>query len=94
MPIGNNVSQLLKARHEKIRPFSRKIGISYTTAFDLYHANTTAISFGLLDKLCNYFGATPNELFPYIAVMPDSEDIGLSESAKVLSEQTEVSATL
>ncbi|HEX2913489.1 MAG TPA: helix-turn-helix transcriptional regulator [Chloroflexia bacterium] len=65
MSIGNNISLMLKERNEKIRSFSRNIGISYTTAFDLYHANTSAISFELLDKLCRYFNVTPNELFPY-----------------------------
>jgi putative transcriptional regulator len=72
MPIGNNISQLLQARHEKIRPFSRNLGISYTAAFDLYHAKTTAITFDLLDKLCNYFRLTPNEIFPYTSSTLDA----------------------
>lgn len=79
MPIGNNVSQLLKTRQEKIRPFSRNIGISYTAAFDLYHANTSAISFELMDKLCSYFKVTPNELFPYTAITPDLKPAELQE---------------
>ncbi len=65
MPIGSNIGRLLKERNERIRAFSRNAGISYTTAFDLYHGRTGSISFELLDKLCGYFAATPNDLFPY-----------------------------
>lgn len=64
MPIGNNIRILLDQRREKILTFSRNLGISYTTAFDLYHASTKAVSFELLDKLCQYFQVTSGEISP------------------------------
>lgn len=65
MPIANNVRHLLQSNHEGLRPLARTIGVSYTTIFDLYHDRTSAISFELLDKLCQHFQVTPNDIFPF-----------------------------
>lgn len=71
MAIGNNISKLLEIRGENISKWARNMDINYTTAFDLYHARTKSISFDLLNKLCNYFGVGPGEIFPY---MPDPKE--------------------
>jgi DNA-binding Xre family transcriptional regulator len=65
LAIGNNIKKLVDAREESISQFSRSADISYTSAFDLYHGKTTQIRFDMLEKLCNYFGVGPCELFPY-----------------------------
>jgi putative transcriptional regulator len=79
MPIGNNISSLLEVRREKIRQFARNIDISYTAAFELYHARTTAVSFSLLNKLCEYFNLTPSEIFPYTPEKRNAERARSSE---------------
>jgi DNA-binding Xre family transcriptional regulator len=71
MAIGNNIAELLKTRGENVNQFSLGIGISYTTALDLYHGKTKMITFAMLNKLCKYFGVGPGEIFPY---KPDPKD--------------------
>lgn len=63
--IGNNIAKLLEARKENISEFSRHADISYPAAFDLAKGQTKMITFDMLNKLCNYFGVGPSELFPY-----------------------------
>lgn len=65
LAIGNNIKKLVDNQKVSISKFSRDADISYTSAFELYHNKTHRISFDVLDKLCEYFGVGPSELFPY-----------------------------
>lgn len=64
--LTNNIKVLVDTRGDNISEFSRNLGISYTTAFQLYHNKTKQITFDLMERLCAYFGVGPSELFPYI----------------------------
>lgn len=66
LAIGNNVKKLLEVRGESISQFSRDADLSWVTASDLYHGRTKSISFEVLERLCDYFGVGPSELFPYL----------------------------
>jgi DNA-binding Xre family transcriptional regulator len=65
LAIGNNIKKFLDDREETISQLAKETHISYTTVLDLYHGKTTQIKFDTLEKLCNYFGVGPCELFPY-----------------------------
>lgn len=64
--ISNQISAFLIARNETVSDFARNTGISYTTCFDLYHGKSKGITFDLLNKLCEYFGKSPSQLFPFV----------------------------
>lgn len=65
LAIGNNVKKLLQDKEVSISQFARDADLSWVTAHDLYHNKSKAVSFEVLNRLCNYFGVGPSELFPY-----------------------------
>lgn len=71
--IGNRISTLLGERRESIKDLERGAKINYKTCFELYHAKHQQISFDVLNRLCRYFKATPNDLFPYIPDEPKAD---------------------
>jgi DNA-binding Xre family transcriptional regulator len=62
----NNIPLLLKIHGKNIRQFSKEAGLSYTTAFDLYHSKSDGISLSVWTRICDYFQVTPGEIFIYI----------------------------
>ena len=82
MAIRNKISTILGERRESISDFARNTGISYPTAHDLYHAKSKAISFELMNKICNYLQVGPSELFPWT---PDNFQSGIQEILLVQS---------
>ncbi len=65
MAIGNKISTLLGERRESIKDFALNTNISYPTAFNLYHNKSKAISFVVLNKICDYFELPLDSIFPY-----------------------------
>jgi len=62
----NRISRLMGEHRQGITTVSRATGISYKTAFDLYHGNTKRIDFRTLDRLCKHFKVGPSEVFEYV----------------------------
>lgn len=60
--IRNRVSTLLGAKRASIRDLAREAGIAYPTAHTLYHGKEKGVSWGVLAKVCDYFGVQPGEL--------------------------------
>ena len=65
LAIGNNIQKLLTDKGVSISQFSRDADLSWVTAHDLYHNKSKSVSFDILNRLCNYFGVGPSELFPF-----------------------------
>ncbi len=63
--IMNRISAILGERRENITTFARNVHISYPAAHDLYHNKSKSISFEMLNKICNYFELTPNDIFTW-----------------------------
>lgn len=61
----NKFSAQLGARRLKITNVARATGISRTTLTNLYYDRNTTISLETLDKLCDYFNCSVNDLFEY-----------------------------
>lgn len=64
--IYNNIPLLLKVRGKNLTEFSKEAGLTYTTAFDLYHSKSDRISFEVWARLSDFFGVAPGEIFVYI----------------------------
>lgn len=71
MTITNNVKRLLDLKKKSIRQFSKDIGVTYVTAYGLYHEPMRSINNDLLNRLCRYFGVGPGEILIYL---PDAEE--------------------
>ena len=56
------VPELLKERGWNISEFGRKADISYPTALRLAKGEADAITLDMIDKLCDVFGVTVEEL--------------------------------
>jgi DNA-binding Xre family transcriptional regulator len=64
--IRNKVSMLLGARRVNIKQFSEEIGITYKSAHDIYWEKNAGMSYEVMEKLCEYFGVQPGDLFEYV----------------------------
>jgi DNA-binding Xre family transcriptional regulator len=71
MTITNNVKKLLDLKKKSINQFSKDIGVTYVTAYGLYHDLGRSINNDLLNRLCRYFGVGPGEILIYL---PDPEE--------------------
>ena len=63
--ISNNFSRLLGERLLKISTISEETGISRTTLTNLYYRRSSAISFDVLDKLCNNLNCRISDIIEY-----------------------------
>lgn len=60
--IANNFSKILGEKRMKISDVSRETGISRSTLTAIYYQNNKAISFEVLNKLCDLFNCSVGEL--------------------------------
>lgn len=60
--IKNNLSILMAERSLKIGDVHEGTGISRNTLSSFVNNKATAIRYDTLDKLCEFFGVTPNEI--------------------------------
>jgi len=72
--LTNRVSRLLGDRRLSIREAARLTGVSYRALFELYHDRTARIDLVTLDRLCNYFQVSPNDIFEWAPTPPDDPD--------------------
>lgn len=56
------VPELLEERGWNITEFSEKAGISYPTALRFAHGDVHSVSLEMLDKLCQVFGVSVEEM--------------------------------
>lgn len=63
--INNKLSGLMGNKLVKISQVSQETGISRTTLTSLYYRRSTAITFEVLDKLCNYFHCSIDDIFEF-----------------------------
>lgn len=63
----NRLSRLMGDRRLSIQAVHQGTGISYATMHDLYHDRNKRIDFATLDKLCNFFGVGPEQVFEWQA---------------------------
>ena len=63
--INNNFSVILAKKLIKISDVSKATGISRTTLTNLYYRRSQNITFGVLDKLCNYLECSVADLFEF-----------------------------
>lgn len=66
----NRLSRLMGERRLSIQDVARASGVSYRALFDLYHDRTKRIDLVTLNRLCNYFGVNPNDIFEWTADDP------------------------
>ena len=64
--INSRLSKLMGERRSKISEVSRKTGISRTTLTKLYYGDGEAVSYGVLEKLCNYFGCGVGDILEMV----------------------------
>ena len=60
--IKSRLAAILGERRAKISAISHATGISRTTLTNLYYCKNAAISFAVLDRLCEYLECTPGDL--------------------------------
>lgn len=60
--VTSRLAVLMGERKKKISDVSRETGISRTTLTHLYYGDNQAISFEVLNKLCNYFQCDVGEI--------------------------------
>ena len=63
--IVNNFSKLLGERLLKITTVAKDTGISRTTLTNLYYRRSQAVSFEVIDKLCDYLDCDLSDLFEH-----------------------------
>ncbi|WWU64683.1 helix-turn-helix transcriptional regulator [Clostridium baratii] len=63
--INNKFSILLGERLIKITEVSERTGISRTTLTNLYYKRSKSISFKVLNKLCEFFDCSVDELIEF-----------------------------
>jgi DNA-binding Xre family transcriptional regulator len=59
------VPELLKERGLNATDLMRKANIAYATAYRLSKGQGTAISFDVLEALCEFFGVSVEEILEY-----------------------------
>ena len=62
MAIRSNLSTLMGKNRYSIQDVHKKIGLSRNTISNLYNDKATRIDFETLDKLCNLFYCSTDEL--------------------------------
>jgi putative transcriptional regulator len=73
--LKNRLSRLMGERRIGIKDVAEGSGVSYRAVFDLYHEKSQRLDLSTLNKLCNYFGVGPSELFEWA---PDPQGAGES----------------
>lgn len=74
MTIRLRVKELVDAKNAgNILEFALGIQIGYNTAYKLYKGRTVSIHLETVEKLCTYFGCTPNDLFEISKPESDSD---------------------
>lgn len=70
--LTNRLSRLMGERRLSIQDVARGAGVSYRALFDLYHDRTVRIDLVNLNRLCNYFGVGPSDIFEWQPDAPES----------------------
>ncbi len=68
--LTNRLSTLMGTRRVSVAEVARATGPAYKTVYDLYHARSAQVHLETLNRLCNYFGVGPSEIFEW---QPDVE---------------------
>jgi putative transcriptional regulator len=63
--IRNRISEVAGRRRINIKDLANAAGISYQTAYSLYHDRTSRIDFETMAGLCRALNVTVGELFEY-----------------------------
>ncbi len=71
--IVNRLSRLMGERRLSIQDVAEGTGLAYSGVHALYHAKARRLDLETLNKLCNYFGVGPGELFEWT---PDAQATG------------------
>ncbi len=69
--IKNNLSEILGRKRLKMSELAEMAGLNRNTVLNLYHAKSTRIEFGVLNKLCAALDCQPGDLIEYI---PDKKE--------------------
>lgn len=78
------VKELVDAKNAgNILEFALGIQIGYNTAYKLYKGRTVSIHLETVEKLCTYFGCTPNDLFEISKPESDKTVVKVSRKKKV-----------
>lgn len=71
--IVNRLSRLMGERRLSIQDVAAGTGLAYSGVHALYHATARRLDLETLNKLCNYFGIGPGELFEWTPDAPPAE---------------------
>lgn len=63
--IKNKLSEIAGRKRLKISEISRMTGIGYSIVQRLYNNEVGRIEFDTLNRLCNFFECTPNDIFEF-----------------------------
>ncbi|WP_044413912.1 helix-turn-helix domain-containing protein [Thiomicrospira microaerophila] len=72
--IESNLSTLMGARRLKVIDVARELELNRNTIDLLYKDEAKRIDLEALDKLCNYFSCTPNDILNYTPLSKQSEN--------------------
>jgi putative transcriptional regulator len=61
----NRLSRLVGERRVTIKEVAERSGLSYKVVLDLYHDRSKRLDVATLEKLCDYFGVGPGEIFEW-----------------------------
>ena len=71
--IINRVSEMMGRRRMNIKELEIAAGISYQTAWDIYHDRTKRIDFATIAGLCDALQADVGDLFQYAPSKDDGD---------------------
>ena len=63
--LKNRLSRLMGERRIGIKGVAEGSGVSYRAVFDLYHEKSQRVDLSTLNRLCNFFGVGPGEIFEW-----------------------------
>lgn len=66
MAIKSKLSTLMGEHRYRIQDVYERTGISRSTLSKLYHDQKVGIEFSVLDRLCELFDCTPNDILQYV----------------------------
>jgi putative transcriptional regulator len=71
MTIINRIGEVARIQGFNVKTLAERSGLTYNTAYDLYHARANRVGLGTLEKICTALNAQPGELLVWV---PEKEE--------------------
>ena len=74
MTIINRIGDVARTKGFNVKALAERSGLTYNTAYDLYHARANRVGLGTLEKICTALNAQPGELLVWVPRMEGTHD--------------------